>query len=873
MPPISTEPRPGSFARVAAVHRTGLLGGSPEPAFDRLTRLAARLLAAPIALVTLVDDRRQYNASCVGLPADVAARGPLPLSHSLCALVVAAVEPLVVADARLHPVLRAHPALTELGIAAYAGVPLVAADGAVLGTVCVADTAPRTWAADTAAVLDDLARAAVTEIELRAAVRETDRARALAEQERRAERALLDRSPDAIVVTDVAGRVTFWSAGAAAMFGRDEPALLGAPLAALLDARPGEGPGAPAARFARLAREGADGVLGRTVELRAVRADGTNFPVELSLGRWEDGGARRYTAILRDVSARARAEAELAERQARLRLVIEQLPAVLWTTDADLRFTSSQGRALALLGLRPELVTGRTVAEFFGSTDPSFLPVVAHRRALSGQSAAYEMAHGGVVFDTHVEPLVGPDGAITGTVGLAVDVTVRRVLEEQLEHQAFHDPLTGLANRALFRDRVEHALARAARGAGVAVLFLDLDDFKTVNDSLGHPAGDALLDAVAQRLLGATRAGDTVARLGGDEFAVLLEDTASPADAVAAADRVRAALAAPVPLAGREMRVGASLGLAHAHPGEGPAELLRNADVAMYQAKAAGKGRCVVFEPAMHAAVLERLELEADLRQALERAAALPPRAADAAPADALRLVYQPIVDLATGRVVAFEALARWHHPTRGAVPPLTFIAVAEETGLIVPLGRWVLREACRQLRRWDAAVPPGAAPTLGVNLSGRQLEDDGLLADIAAALADAGVAAERLTLEITESVLMRRADALERLQAVKALGVRLAVDDFGTGYSSLSYLHRFPVDVLKIDKTFVDGVGRAGNDGAVARAILALGTALKLRTVAEGVERADQLDGLRALGCDLAQGYLFAEPLDAAAAGAMLGR
>ncbi len=450
----------------------------------------------------------------------------------------------------------------------------------------------------------------------------------------------------------------------------------------------------------------------------------------------------------------------------------------------------------------------------------------------------------------------------------------RRRVEIALGRQALRDPLTGLANRALFRDRVEHALARLARegapregaagasaaGGRVAVLFLDLDNFKTVNDSLGHHAGDGLLCAVAARLLNATRGCDTVARLGGDEFAVLLENARGAADAHAVAERIAEALRAPVPVGDgttAEARVGVSVGIAFAEPGVGADALLRNADAAMYRAKAEGKGRHAVFDPALVAAAAERLELERDLARAPERGE--------------FALVYQPIVSLATGAVMGAESLLRWRHPARGVVSPAEFIPLAEASGLIVELGRWVLEEACRAAAGWPTG-PAGAPVGVTVNVSGRQLLHPALPAHVAGALAGSGLPASRLTLEITESVLMHDTDGtLAVLHALKALGVRLAVDDFGTGYSSLRYLQQFPVDVLKIDKSFVDGVARGKHDAALARTIVALGEMLALRTVAEGVEHAAQSELLRAMGCEFGQGYLFARPLDGDALRALL--
>ena len=461
--------------------------------------------------------------------------------------------------------------------------------------------------------------------------------------------------------------------------------------------------------------------------------------------------------------------------------------------------------------------------------------------------------------------LVDTDGE-RGIVGMLQDISERRALEEQLASQALTDPLTGLANRVLFRDRVEHATVRAQRdGSRVAVLLVDLDGLKLVNDGLGHLAGDAVLVAVGDRLRCVLREGDTVARLGGDEFAILLDEVAETDEADAAARRVLEALRVPiaigasapavgVALPGSEVSVGASVGIAVSVPGDEPDVLLRNADVAMYAAKERGKGQSARYEPEMHDRTMARLRIEGDLRASVA--------ALTASECPPFRVMYQPIVALDDGRMLGAEALVRWQHPERGVVSPSDFIPVAEDTGLIVPLGRAVLREACREAATW---TQPGAPPYVCVNLSGRQLQDDSLVDDVRLALEDAGLAPSRLTLEITESVVMRdTALVLERLHALKALGVRLAVDDFGTGYSSLAYLQQFPVDVLKIDKRFVDDVARSGDAAALTRTIIALADMLELRTVAEGVEDEAQWSALRALGCTVGQGYLFARPLDA---------
>jgi diguanylate cyclase (GGDEF)-like protein/PAS domain S-box-containing protein len=438
---------------------------------------------------------------------------------------------------------------------------------------------------------------------------------------------------------------------------------------------------------------------------------------------------------------------------------------------------------------------------------------------------------------------------ISGIVLNTRDVSERKRLEQQLTHQAFHDPLTGLANRALFRDRVSHALTLARRqGHTIAVLFLDLDDFKKVNDSLGHAEGDRLLVAAADRFRSCARAADTIARLGGDEFAILVEDLSGTEGHATLLGRLSAAMARPFQLSGNEVHVSTSIGIAVATVDETADDLLRNADMAMYTAKRRGKGRSETYHYQMYSDVKHRLEMEAALRTAIER--------------EELRLVYQPIVGLRTGELRGVEALIRWEHPFYGHLLPQHFIPLAEETGLIVSLGRWVLREACQQVRRWRLSHPH--TPLLvSANVSGRQLHELDIVEETRQALADARISPQAVVLEITESVLMQETGSvLARLQQLKALGVRLAIDDFGTGYSSLSYLQRFPIDILKIAKPFVEDVASGVDKSALARAIVGLGETLKLSTIAEGVEIAEQRMALIDMGCEWGQGYYFAPPL-----------
>jgi diguanylate cyclase (GGDEF)-like protein/PAS domain S-box-containing protein len=517
-----------------------------------------------------------------------------------------------------------------------------------------------------------------------------------------------------------------------------------------------------------------------------------------------------------------------------------------------------------ILGRRAEERIGRSISSDIHADDRSTVERrLADVAASSGSEATVEFRtlHADGTWRTleAIAKNLLDDPAVGGLVINYRDITERKALEEQLRHQAFHDVLTGLANRSLFLDRLGHALARADRGGRpTAVLYLDLDDFKAVNDRLGHAEGDRLLVAVAERLRAASRAEDTVARLGGDEFAIVVEETA-PTEAGQAAARILEALTPPFDLGDRLIVTRASIGIAiQSADGDG-AELLRRADIAMYAAKARGGDRYVTYEPQLYDATVARMELKADLRGALERGE--------------LHVAYQPIVELETTSIVGSEALMRWDHPRHGAVQPIEFIPLAEENGLILELGRWILETACRQTRAWQDVTGQGDL-TISVNLSGRQIADPSLVADVGRILSETGLRPGSLTLEITESVLVQDVDTtVGALTGLKALGVRLAIDDFGTGYSSLSYLRQFPIDILKIDRSFIASLDGSDDSTALVRSILNLSSTLRLETVAEGIEASGQREALQGLGARRGQGYLFARPMRPDDLGDLLAR
>jgi diguanylate cyclase (GGDEF)-like protein/PAS domain S-box-containing protein len=547
------------------------------------------------------------------------------------------------------------------------------------------------------------------------------------------------------------------------------------------------------------------------------------------------------------------------QSEARFRSLVAHSSDLITVLDAHGVVTYQSPSIQRVLGYRVDEVEGTEFARLLRKADrPRLAQIVAgvgeayvgggaethvlecSLRHRDGAWLEFEVQHTDLLQDEHVR----------GVVLNSRDVSERKQFEDQLAHQAFHDPVTSLANRALFADRVEHSIKRASRGGpAIGVMFIDLDDFKTVNDSLGHAAGDIVLQEVARRLQNAVRPGDTVARFGGDEFAVLLDGIADSGEAADVAGRILGVLELQYDVDGKQVYPRASVGICLAGDEFGRTdaeELLRNADVAMYMAKRDSKGSYRVFEPAMHERVVERLELQAELQRALEL--------------EQLEIHYQPVVRLDKQADYGVEALLRWVHPTRGTIPPLQFIPLAEETGQIVQIGRWVLLEACRQAAVLHEQFPRTPPLTISVNLSVKQLQSESIIEDVIDALEASGLPPSSLVLEITESVMMADTDlAVERLEQLKAIGVLLAMDDFGTGYSSLSYLSRFPVDILKMDRSFLS---TEHEESGLIAAIIALGSTLHLDVVAEGIEVPEQITSLRDLGCDLGQGFFFAKPM-----------
>lgn len=550
--------------------------------------------------------------------------------------------------------------------------------------------------------------------------------------------------------------------------------------------------------------------------------------------------------------------AELQESEARFRLIAENMRDLICLHEPDGRYLYLSPSCQPLLGYHPDELIGTDPSELIHPDDRDRIRLENHSLALQNEPASttyrIRTQSGNYIWlETLTQPILNQSGEVIRWQTASRDVTERVHAEEQLNRDALYDTLTALPNRTLFMERIEIALRQASRLAHYqfAVLFIDLDRFKLVNDSLGHLVGDQLLIAVARLLENCLRTNDTVARFGGDEFTVLLDDIQDFTDATRIAQRIQENLRSPFYLEGYTVFTTASIGVVlNSRDYQRGVEMLRDADIAMYRAKESGRAGYEVFDKAMHTQALERLQLESDLRKALERQEFL--------------IYYQPIFSIALGELAGFEALIRWQHPTRGLVSPDQFISVAEDSGLIIPIGEWVLREACHQLQQWQTEYQGVNSLTISVNLASKQLKEPNFVQQLDAILLETELEGSCLKLEITESMLMEDTEAIKAtLFQIKDRSVQLSIDDFGTGYSSLSYLHRFPINTLKIDRSFVQSMSADGGDVGLVQAIVTLAHTLTMDVVAEGVETVQQYNQLRELNCEFAQGFFFAQPLD----------
>lgn len=684
---------------------------------------------------------------------------------------------------------------------------------------------------------------------------------------------IIRKMPDAVVVYDNQGIIREINPATENLFGYESKELLGGLIYSLIPDidRQTHGVGNQSSTSPN------------TIHSTGKRKDGSSFNMELNVNEVAIGENRYFTTLMRHVSAsptnilsnntldleqrvtqrnnelvqtnkellhqiteRIATQAALQESEERLRSVVSNAPVILFAVNREGDFTFIEGKGLERLDIKPGELIGRSIFSVFRKTQDfrkDFL------RILEGESVTSVLELDETVFECRYSVLHGPDNIVTGIIGVATDITERNRAESRLLQLANYDSLTGLPNRTLFHDRLTHALAKARRGKGmVALLFLDLDRFKLINDSLGHHAGDELLKFVSRRLLKNARENDTVARLGGDEFTIILEELQNTEDATTVARKILDVMNQPFIIDGHEMFVTTSIGIAiYPQDGEDIEELLKNADTAMYRAKEQGRNNYRYYTSDMNAKAVEHLIMENRMRYALQR--------------DEFTLYYQPQIDLHSQEITGLEALIRWHHPDLGLLYPNQFLPLAEDTGLIMPIGAWVLQKACMQAAQWQKAGLP--AMRMAVNLSPLQFKQPDLVNIVAEALKTSHLDPQLLELEITESFLVDDVEnAVITLKKLHELGVQLAIDDFGTGYSSLSYLKSFPLNTLKIDRSFVRDISTDEGDAAIAEAIVGLAQTLRLRVMAEGVETEEQLHFLRTRGCDQAQGMLIGEPL-----------
>ncbi len=851
--------------RLAALREYQILDTPPEEAFDQITRLAAYICGTPISAVSLIDADRQWFKSRHGIE-----KTQTPRDVAFCAHAILQPDVLIVPDALADARFAASPLVTEDNIRFYAGVPLITPDGHALGALCVKDRHPRVLSAEQVDALRTLARQTMVQLTLKRNLSELDRA---VNESRRIEQQLRDNQErfhiatratnDAVWDWDLATNALWWNDNFKTMFGyraeEIEPGIESWSARLHPDDRE---------RVVHGIHQVIDtGEQKWSDEYRFRCGDGSYVHIfDRGYVVYDDHGKPvRMIGAMMDITSRKLAEERLAKSEKHLRTIIDSEPECIELLSADGALLEINPAGLAAIEAdSSQQVLNRSVYPFVA---PEYRQAVEALvgGVFEGQSGKVECEIVGLRgtrrwVDVHMVPFRNTQDQIVAAMAISRDITERKRTEAHLNHLANHDALTSLPNRTLLYDRLGQALIRIRwRQRLVAVLFVDLDHFKQINDTLGHSTGDLLLKAVSERLSRCVRGGDTVARLGGDEFVIVLDDVADAQDVSPIAQKILGAFVTPIQIDGRELFMTPSIGISvYPNDGEDPETLLKNADIAMYRAKEQGRNTYQHFSPTMNARSFERLALATSLRHALER--------------EQFVVHYQPQVDLATGRITGMEALVRWHHPDWGLVAPGKFIPLAEETGLILPIGEWVLKTACAQNKAWQQAGHPPLR--VAVNISARQFKRQDLVATVGRVLAATGLGAQHLELELTEGLIMDNAEyTIATLSELHRMGVWLSIDDFGVGYSSLSYLKRFPVHSLKIDQSFVRDLTTDEGNAAIVRAILTLARSLKLSVVAEAVETIEQLRFLQALSCDQVQGYLFSPPVSAQEATELLAQ
>lgn len=841
--------------RLEKLYSLDILDTLSEQEFDDLTMLAASICQVPISNISLIDRDRQWFKSTVG-----DSLTETPRDTAFCAHAIMQKDVMIVENALEDERFRENPFVaSDPGIRFYAGAPLITSDGYALGTICVADTVPRELTDEQLWALRAISRQVLTLLEARERAAKLRRINQKLKNSEENYRLVAESASDAVMTVDDRGKIVFSNPATEDIFGYAPEDLIGENLTAIIPER-------VRLEYLSVFKEFLEAeTIGESrsgVAIVALHKLGHEIETEISFGKSRLEKKVFTTVVIRDVTERNRAEENFRISESYRKLFQLASDAILILDLKTEEIIDVNDRACALYGFSRGEFIGKNAKDI--SRDAAYNERYLKELNESGQGQLFETvqyrADGTSIYLSINSSVIEYNGQKV-ILSINRDISKRKKAEEQLLHNAMHDGLTGLPNRALFQAHLRQALNQMERNSddSFAVLFLDFDHFKVINDSLGHLEGDRLLTLIAQRLQASLRNTDIVARLGGDEFTVLLSDLESPNEALLIADRLQNDLKAPFKLSSREIFISASIGVALGCPGyEHPEEIMRDADIAMYRAKENGRARFQVFDQAMHRQANSRLQLESEIRRGIEK--------------KEFCVFYQPIIDLRSDQVIGFEALLRWRHPKRGIVSPVEFIPLAEETGLIVPLGEFVLAESCRQLRNWQAANQTQENLVMSVNLSRKQFIQDNLAEYVAGVLRESKIPPETLRLEITESHFMEDgAGKISILERLRELGAKISVDDFGTGFSSLSYLHRLPIDFLKIDRSFTERMLSGSENGVTVQTIIMLAKNLNIEVVAEGIETAEQAAFLKNLGCDFGQGFFYSEPIDGEEAGFLI--